>query len=94
MMLLEAASLGAPIVCSDIPANTAVLPEQALYFRSGDADDLADKMRWALEHPMEMPRLGQQAQSWVRASFSWDQIAEQYDQLYQNLGDHHEHSLR
>jgi glycosyltransferase involved in cell wall biosynthesis len=82
MALLEAASVGAPILCSDIPANTAVLPEQALYFRSGDADDLADKLRWALDHPAEMTRLGQQAQEWVKAKFSWDLIAEQYDQLY------------
>ena len=82
MVLLEAASMGAPILCSDIPANMAVLPEQALYFRSGDVDNLADKLRWALEHPAEMARLGQEAQSWVRTRFSWELIVEQYDRLY------------
>jgi len=82
MVLLEAASMGTPILCSDIPANMAVLPEQTLCFRSGDVDDLADKLRWALEHHAEMARLGQEAQSWVRTRLSWDLIAEQYDRLY------------
>lgn len=82
MVLLEAASMGVPILCSDIPANMAILPEQSLSFRSSDVDDLAAKLRWALEHPAEMDRLGQEAQSWVRTRFSWDLIAEQYDQLY------------
>ena len=58
MMLLEAVSLGVPIVCSDIPENTAVLDEHALYFRSGDTADLAEKLQWALDHPEEMTRLG------------------------------------
>lgn len=84
-MLLEAASLGVPIVCSDIAANTAVLPEQALCFSSGDADDLAEKLRWAVEHPQEMRSLGQRAQAWVREKFSWDVIADQYDQLYHRV---------
>jgi len=94
MMLLEAASLGTPIVCSDIPANTSVLPEQALYFRSGDVDDLVEKLRWALSHPEEMKRLGRSAQEWVKARFSWKRIAEQYDQLYQIARRKNEHSLR
>lgn len=94
MMLLEAASLGVPIVCSDIPANRAVLPEQALYFRSGDVDDLGDRLRWALEHPAEMTRMGQEAQSWVRAKFSWDLIAEQYDHLYRQCGVYRDRFLR
>jgi glycosyltransferase involved in cell wall biosynthesis len=94
MALLEASSIGAPILCSDIPANTSVLPDQALYFHSNDVDDLANKLQWALDHPKEMSELGQRAEAWVKEKYSWDLIAEQYDQLYQQYGDHHEHSLR
>lgn len=94
MMLLEVASLGVPSVCSDIPANKAVLADQALYFRSGNVDDMADKLHWALQHPTEMISLGQHAQLWVKAKFSWDRIAEQYDQLYLQCGDHHAGPLR
>ncbi len=84
MVLLEASSLGVPIVCSDIPANLAVLPEQALHFRCGDIDDLRQKLAWAIAHAAEMRELGLRAQAWVRQCFSWDHIAEQYDILYES----------
>ena len=41
MMLLEAVSLGAPTIASDIPENTTLLPEWFPTFRVGDAADLA-----------------------------------------------------
>ncbi|MBI5649256.1 MAG: glycosyltransferase family 4 protein [Chloroflexi bacterium] len=85
MTLLEAASVGAPIVCSDIPANTAVLPDRALFFRSGDVNDLAEKLRWALNHPDAMRALGLRAQTYVREHFNWDTIAEQYESLYNEI---------
>ena len=83
--LLEAASVGAAILCSDVPANRAVLPEQALYFSAGDAADLASKLRWALDHPQEMALLGKRAQAWVRQQFDWDSICQQYIALYQRV---------
>jgi glycosyltransferase involved in cell wall biosynthesis len=83
--LLEAASVGAPTVCSDIPANVAVMQDQAGYFRSGDADDLARKLRWALDHPREMREQGRRAQAWVRQNLAWDDIVERYEQLYRQV---------
>jgi len=85
MALLEAASFGVPIICSDIPANTAVLPEYALHFKSGDSLDLQRKLTWAIAHPKEMQEAGLKAREWVNQEFSWDVIAEKYDQLYQSL---------
>jgi len=85
LMLLEVASLGIPIVCSDIPENTAVLQDYALYFRSGDVGDLAEKLRWALDHQDEMQELANRAQAHVCAHFAWDQIVSQYEALYQRV---------
>ena len=85
MALLEAASFAIPIVCSDIPANTAVLPEHAVHFRSGDAKDLCEKLNWAIEYPKEMKEMGLKAQAWVKKEFSWDVIAERYDRLYRSI---------
>jgi glycosyltransferase involved in cell wall biosynthesis len=87
MMLLEAASLGVPIVASDIAENVAVLPQQALYFQSGDADDLGLKMEWALRHPEQMLQLGAEAKDWVQEHHQWDAIVEQYEHLYQLIVD-------
>lgn len=85
MMLLEAASVGAPIVCSDIPPNRDVLSDAAVYFKSGNAGDLADKLSWALEHRAEMSALGERAQARVRRYFAWDSIANRYEALYQEV---------
>jgi glycosyltransferase involved in cell wall biosynthesis len=85
MMLLEAASTGVPIISSDIPGNVAVLPQQALFFKNGDAGELRDKMEWALQHPDQMQELGAGARGWVVENFQWDSIVKQYEQLYLNL---------
>ena len=54
-MLLEAASTGTPIICSDIPENTQVFEEhEVLYFKDKDDNDLAKKLQWALKNEEEM----------------------------------------
>jgi glycosyltransferase involved in cell wall biosynthesis len=82
MMLLEAASLGAPIISSRIPANTAILNMHALYFFPNDINDFANKLKWALSNPLEMQALGNRAKIWVNEKFSWNEIAEKYEELY------------
>jgi glycosyltransferase involved in cell wall biosynthesis len=85
MMLLEAASLQTPIVCSDIPENRAIMHENVLYFRSEDEQDLADKLKWALDHPCEMSSLGTKASEDVQDNFSWENITRQYEEIYKAL---------
>jgi glycosyltransferase involved in cell wall biosynthesis len=86
MALLEAASLGVPIICSDIPPNKAVLDsKQALFFQTGDAEDLRNKLTWAIANPLEMEDMGLKAQRWVKDKFSWDRVAEEYDRLYRTI---------
>ena len=83
LMLLEAASFGLPLICSDIPENRAVLGRRALYFRSGDAGDLAEKLSWATQHLDVMASYARQAEAWVKQNHSWDKIADDYEALYQ-----------
>ena len=85
MMLLEVASLHVPVVCSDIPANTSVLPEQALFFRSGDVADLEQSLTWAIQHPEQMAELANRAHERVRQTFAWQKIISEYESLYQTL---------
>jgi glycosyltransferase involved in cell wall biosynthesis len=90
MMLLEAAALGAPLVCSDIAENRHVLGERALYFRSGNADDLREKLVWALAHPDEMVALAAEAREHIRREYSWDAIAVRYEELYLRIAGRHD----
>lgn len=85
MVLLEAAQLGVPIVCSDLPENNAVLGENATYFESGNIDSLTKKLTWVLEHPSEVVRKSERAAKRVLADFSWDVIAARYVELYQEM---------
>lgn len=41
---LEAAWFGRPVILSDIPVHREIWGDKALYFRVGDADDLAEKL--------------------------------------------------
>ena len=83
MMLLEAASLQAPVICSDIPENKIVMQENAVYFRSDDACDLENQIRWALAHPDEMSGMARQASLHVKATLTWEKIAGQYEEVYE-----------
>lgn len=85
MMLLEAATMRAPIVASDIPENVSVLPDQALFFKSGDVADLREKLQWALGHEAEMAAFAGKAQRHVLQHYQWDEIIVKYMQLYHAL---------
>lgn len=85
MTLLEVASLGTPLIASDIPENREVLPEQAVFFKSGNVADLRAKMKWALANPGQMALLAGKARNWVAANYRWPGIIASYEQLYDQL---------
>jgi glycosyltransferase involved in cell wall biosynthesis len=86
MMLLEAASTGTPIICSDIPENKVIFDEQeVLYFRSEDQNDLAEKIGWAMSHPQQMQERSVRAYEKVRHDFTYEKIALVYQDLYYSL---------
>lgn len=58
--------------------NTAT----GLLFESDNADELAEKMRWALEHPEEVKQMISQAQADVQ-KYSWDNIKPQLMKIYE-----------
>jgi glycosyltransferase involved in cell wall biosynthesis len=85
MMLLEVASIGAPMLCSDIPANRSVLPEGTLFFQSGNVADLRAQLCWALDHPAQMAEGAHKVENWVKQQFVWSKIVEEYESLYNTL---------
>jgi len=84
MMLLEALSVGAPTLASDIPENTSVLPPDWPVFRAGDSEDLARGLRELLERPAEeLQDLSTRGREWVSSRFDWDDIAAAYERVYE-----------
>jgi glycosyltransferase involved in cell wall biosynthesis len=83
LMLLEALSVGAPLIASDIPENLAVLPDRSATFAVDDPSDLARAIERFLSTPNEerMRNVRERAE-WVRSHFDWNSIAQQYEQVY------------
>jgi len=86
IMLLEVASMGTPVLASDIPENTAVFDDsELLFFRNKDADDLAEKFDWAMDHWGEMEDRAAEAKKRVQNEYDRAIIAQEYDRLYREV---------
>ena len=82
MMLLQAASMGTPLIYSDIPENLSVLKDIGPIFKVGDVGDLSEKLRFAWNNPAEMRSRAEAAQNQVKTAHSWENIVRQYESLY------------
>lgn len=86
MVLLEAASLGTPVICSDIQENIDVMDEHALYFSNNNAADLAQKIKFTIENPKEIKKMAIKAKEHVASKYSWKKISLDYFKIYKKLG--------
>lgn len=85
-MLLEVASIKVPIIASDIPQNTEVFSKkEMLFFKSGDAADLKDKIIWAFDNYDKMQLKAENAYRKVKNDYSWERIALMFDDVYKNV---------
>jgi len=84
IMLLEVASVGKPILASDIPENTQVFNDsEVLFFENKNVDDLIQKIQWLNRNKSEFKGLGQNAKSKVASNYTWNKITLEYISLYQ-----------
>jgi glycosyltransferase involved in cell wall biosynthesis len=63
MVMVEAFSCGAPVLCSRLGSMQEIVTDGAtgLHFAPGDPDDLAQKAAWACTHTVEMSEMGRAA---------------------------------
>lgn len=73
--LLEAMSYHLPVIVSDIPANLEVKLEKEVYFKVGNIDELADKLKKNISSPC-------QHIEYDMFKYNWDNIAEQLSEIY------------
>lgn len=82
--LAEAFGCGLPVIASRIGA-LAVLVEDGvtgLLFEPGNAQDLADKMAWAQQHPQQMAQMGRNARTLYEAEFTAERNYQQLIAIY------------
>jgi glycosyltransferase involved in cell wall biosynthesis len=53
-----------------------------LLFEPGNANDLAEKMRWAQQHPAEMAVMGRNARAMYEAEFTAERNYQQLIAIY------------
>lgn len=79
MMLLEVASIGIPIICSDIIQNTDIFSEdEVLFFKNENVADLNEKIEYALTNADQMKKKAINAKLKVENKYHWDNICLQY----------------
>jgi len=63
MSIVEAFACGTPVLCSRLRGMSDLVEDQrtGLHFTPGDANDIAEKVHWALDHPSELIRMGWEA---------------------------------
>lgn len=85
IMLLETALVKTPVICSDIPANTAIFDEEEVFFfKTNNAEDLAEKINYALANMDKMHLKTENAFRKLGSTYNWESISRDYEGLYQN----------
>ncbi len=83
IMLLEVASMGKPIIASDISANTNIFDQtEILFFEDKNINDLAEKIQWAETNVLDFIKKGQNAKRKVETQYNWESIVLKYKSLY------------
>ena len=86
LVTLEAFAHGLPVIASRIGSLPDIITDgqTGLLFEPGNARDLAQKMRWAREHPTQMQRMGDAARAVHERKFSADENYRQLIRVYQD----------
>lgn len=85
-VILEAAYLGAPVVCSDIAMNRYALGEHGIYFAAGDACDLRERLAEVLAAPDRLRASGAAQRRHVADTYSWERVTDDYVRVFDGKG--------
>lgn len=78
--LLEALSYNLNVIASDIPANTEVPLPRECFFKTGDVNELANKLSEFVNSPVQ-----RNYRQIVDEFYNWDKIADQTLEVYKGL---------
>lgn len=80
--LLEAMSYGNCCLISDIPECTEMCGEYAETFKKGNAESLAEKLKYLLNNKEQVEKYKSNAQQYILSKYNWDDVCEQTLKLY------------
>jgi glycosyltransferase involved in cell wall biosynthesis len=80
-VILTVMGLGTPLICSNIKENTFITNENAIHFKSGDADSLNEKLQFALNNRDELLCKAKSGKEDISKRFNWENITDQYIEI-------------
>ena len=82
LCLLESLAYRNALLCSDIPENTAVAEDKAMYFKKANIEDLADKLQSLCDDSTLVENLRDGADEFILNKYSWLDVADLTCKLY------------
>ena len=87
LSLLESLAYGNAVLCSDIPENTSVAGEKAVYFSRGNVSDLKEKLQQMLDDEILVKNLKEDSSDYITGKFSWNDVADSTLALYKKIAE-------
>ncbi|HET9408169.1 MAG TPA: glycosyltransferase family 4 protein [Candidatus Sulfotelmatobacter sp.] len=85
LALLDAMGAGVCVVASDIPENREVVDGAGFTFSTGNAADLADRLRYLIANPVAREAAGHAAKNRIAELYQWQKIAADIEAAYLDL---------
>jgi glycosyltransferase involved in cell wall biosynthesis len=82
LALLDAMGAGLCVLSSDVPENREAVADAGFTFRSGDAADLADRLRFLIANQTVREAAGLAARRRIREHYQWPEIAAEIERVY------------
>jgi glycosyltransferase involved in cell wall biosynthesis len=86
-VILEALACACPVVATPLPGIKQIDPQGDFitFCRERDPADLAEKLLYLLDHPLERERRAARGLEEVKGHYTWDHIAGQHIEFYEKL---------
>ena len=82
LCLLESLAYRNALLCSDIPENTSVAEDKAIYFKKGDINDLAEKLQTLCDDSSLVQSFREGSDEFILSKYSWQDVAKATSELY------------
>ena len=82
LCLLEALAYRNALVCSDIPENTSVAEDKAIYFEKGNVHDLAERLQTLCNDSTLVENTKNGVDEYILNKYSWQDVAKATCELY------------
>ncbi len=83
LCLLESLAYRNVLLCSDIPENTSVAEDKAVYFKKANVEDLAEQLRKLCDDSNLVERLRDGVDEFILKKYNWQDVADMTAELYQ-----------